>query len=584
MKKKLFLWATLLVAGVVSSGYSQPSGNGLSKEQVPLTAVSFYRLRFELLTTASATRITAQTTENLLTARSMGVNGNPSRHGVNMQSVWVAQDTWGDSIGITADYAVTPAALDTPISYLFEKRTEGSSILRVFNIVGTNATLVQQVQHTGASPLAFSLDLSALKSVLPLTGQVQSNAKMLWAFYYQWYSVPWNTAILQDQPQSGYYNSDDPALIAQHILQAKSAGIDGFIASWWGPPQKPDPPPSALDMLLDQAQLQNFSVIINFETLEFDPVTGVGTPRDEATILAWLRYAIPHFGSHPAYLKVNGKPVFVLWASTTVSNSSWQNIFDQLKTIGMEAVFIAMFNGEYPALNGLEFFDGMHTYNILAVIQRNDQVPTILSQTYATTGRAVRYYPLLADSPTPKIWAATVQPGYDDHLIPGRQSPILPRENGALYRSTFEAAMNSDPDWIFITTWNEWWEHTYIEPSQNYGDQYLQITREYAEKWKATTAVKIPSPSLPQGYWLEQNYPNPFNPSTTIRFSIPRREHVTLKVFDVLGREVATLVDGVKDAGEHSVVWNATPVPSGAYFYRLTTRTFSQTKLMEVIK
>jgi len=85
-------------------------------------------------------------------------------------------------------------------------------------------------------------------------------------------------------------------------------------------------------------------------------------------------------------------------------------------------------------------------------------------------------------------------------------------------------------------------------------------------------------------YKLHQNYPNPFNPSTTIRFSLPQRSRVTLKVFDPVGREVATLVDGVKDAGEHSVVWNAARVPSGVYFYHLTTPTFSQTKPMEVIK
>ena len=57
--------------------------------------------------------------------------------------------------------------------------------------------------------------------------------------------------------------------------------------------------------------------------------------------------------------------------------------------------------------------------------------------------------------------------------------------DGEFYRSTFEAALQSDPDWIFITTWNEWWEHTYIEPSEEFGDLYLRITREYAERWKA---------------------------------------------------------------------------------------------------
>jgi hypothetical protein len=89
------------------------------------------------------------------------------------------------------------------------------------------------------------------------------------------------------------------------------------------------------------------------------------------------------------------------------------------------------------------------------------------------------------DDPGPRIFAATVQPGYDDHLLPDRRGgQIQERLDGAFYRSTFEAALASDPDWVFITSWNEWWENTQIEPSMTYGDLYLQITREYVDQWK----------------------------------------------------------------------------------------------------
>ncbi len=98
------------------------------------------------------------------------------------------------------------------------------------------------------------------------------------------------------------------------------------------------------------------------------------------------------------------------------------------------------------------------------------------------------------------------------------------------------------------------------------------------------TAVNEAHISLPGSYVLEQNYPNPFNPSTTIRFSLPKREHVTLKVYDVLGREVAKLVDGELVAGEHTVVFNAENLSSGIYFYRLTSLNFSQTNSMMVVK
>jgi len=89
---------------------------------------------------------------------------------------------------------------------------------------------------------------------------------------------------------------------------------------------------------------------------------------------------------------------------------------------------------------------------------------------------------------------------------------------------------------------------------------------------------------VPKYFLLSQNYPNPFNPATTVHFSLPQRSHVTLKIFDVVGRELTTLVDGELDPGEHSVVFNAKGFASGIYFYRITTPTFSQTKSMVVIK
>jgi len=69
-------------------------------------------------------------------------------------------------------------------------------------------------------------------------------------------------------------------------------------------------------------------------------------------------------------------------------------------------------------------------------------------------------------------------------LIPGREGLVQDRLDGAYYRRTWEAALASDPDWILITTWNEWWETTHIEPSQAFGALYLELTREYAARWK----------------------------------------------------------------------------------------------------
>jgi hypothetical protein len=89
---------------------------------------------------------------------------------------------------------------------------------------------------------------------------------------------------------------------------------------------------------------------------------------------------------------------------------------------------------------------------------------------------------------------------------------------------------------------------------------------------------------LPIHYVLEQNYPNPFNPTTRITFCIPINKLVTLKIYDLLGREIAVLVNELKQAGVYSVEWNAVGFPSGIYFYRLQAGSFTETKKLVLLK
>ena len=89
---------------------------------------------------------------------------------------------------------------------------------------------------------------------------------------------------------------------------------------------------------------------------------------------------------------------------------------------------------------------------------------------------------------------------------------------------------------------------------------------------------------LPTEFSLDQNYPNPFNPITTIQFSIVNTQFTILKVYDILGREVATLVSGIRPAGEHTVRFDATGLASGVYLYRLTTPTYSATRKLLLLR
>jgi hypothetical protein len=98
------------------------------------------------------------------------------------------------------------------------------------------------------------------------------------------------------------------------------------------------------------------------------------------------------------------------------------------------------------------------------------------------------------------------------------------------------------------------------------------------------TEVERPEGALPASFILEQNYPNPFNPSTTIRYTLPEASYVTLSVFNALGQEVATLVQGEVDAGDHEVVFDAAGLASGAYVYRVTAGALSRARTLMVLR
>ena len=118
------------------------------------------------------------------------------------------------------------------------------------------------------------------------------------------------------------------------------------------------------------------------------------------------------------------------------------------------------------------------------------------------------------------------------------------------------------------------------------------LARSGGNGWSVYTTIKYIEPpsfveqisGMPQQYSLEQNYPNPFNPSTTIKYSIPTESIVQIKVYDILGGEVATLVNEEKIAGNYSVQFNTNNLVSGVYFYRIQAGDFIETKKMVLIR
>ncbi|MEZ4689157.1 MAG: T9SS type A sorting domain-containing protein [Ignavibacteria bacterium] len=101
---------------------------------------------------------------------------------------------------------------------------------------------------------------------------------------------------------------------------------------------------------------------------------------------------------------------------------------------------------------------------------------------------------------------------------------------------------------------------------------------------QTSTSISELNSQLPDDYSLSQNYPNPFNPVTTINFSIPKQGLVSLKVYDIAGKEIMTLVNEQKSAGNYKVSFDGVNLSSGAYFYRIESGDFSQVKRMILLK
>jgi hypothetical protein len=102
--------------------------------------------------------------------------------------------------------------------------------------------------------------------------------------------------------------------------------------------------------------------------------------------------------------------------------------------------------------------------------------------------------------------------------------------------------------------------------------------------YKYSSIVEIDFTSAPNSYSLEQNYPNPFNPSTTISYGLPNASNVSLKIYNILGEQVASLVNKVMPAGYQTVVFDASKLASGMYIYRLEAGSFVQVKKMMMLK
>ena len=291
------------------------------------------------------------------------------------------------------------------------------------------------------------------------------------AFFYPWAQHwNWSATDLKDQPLF-LYSTDLEDEVAHSLDDARAAGLDGVIVSWRGDTNWND---RRLQIVLDQAQALGLKVSILVETLWARDVLPDGTKGFVAGIMRqWLEKAFDSFAQQPAFVKARGRPVIFVYVADTFTQEDWRTIVRSLQRSRRNIILMA--DSLDPAL--LESFSGAFTY-ATAGIPRPD-----LQRFYSDQALQTQSYNLSYGGER-RINAATVSPGYDDSLL-GRNTPlVIDRANGAQYDAQWQAAVAAQPDWILVTSWNEFWENTHIEPSVLFGRQYQSRTRTWSELFR----------------------------------------------------------------------------------------------------
>ena len=354
-----------------------------------------------------------------------------------------------------------------------------------------------RIEAIGPAPDSMRYTLAdAVRERKPATGLLQflgERRERRWpnvprkvlAFYYTWYGRPerhgrwvhWaevdpeahDIASSTHYPAKGAYDSHDPAIIDHHISLAMSAGLDGFICTWWGPRSFDD---RAFRLVLEHAEKHTFSVTVYWETVPLKGRAQINKAVDD------LLYLLREYGSHPAFLKVQGKPVIFVYGRIMgqVPFAAWPEIITETrKQSGQDFLLLADgYRSTYARL-----FDGIHTYNICGWVrdQTREELRTLSASSFSAAVATARSKGRLS--------CLTIIPGYDDTKIrtPGINAQRL---GGDTYRILWEEAIKADPDWVLITSWNEWHEGSEIEPSWEDGDLYVRLTGQYAPRFKRT--------------------------------------------------------------------------------------------------
>lgn len=302
------------------------------------------------------------------------------------------------------------------------------------------------------------------------------------AFFYPWYGPArhkWQDGYVH-LPAFGEYSSDDQRIIDQQIDLATGHGIDFFLVSWWGPDSHEDQ--TLRTSFLTSPLIGDIKFAINYESegrlVVHDGRIDLDDPRNRQMLAADFHYLAVTYWSNPQYLKIHGSNVVFLYSSKSFIGDVAGAMRD-LRTRASKDGFSIYIIGDEVNWDGssqmnpdrLRAFDAISSYSMYTTNpdSLNDFTAKVSSE-YSLWEHAAASFGV--------TFVPDAIPGFDDTEVrPGAHHPPLP-PNAARFQSQADLALaHVEPplNMLLITSWNEWNEDTAIEPSQEYGSQYLEI-------------------------------------------------------------------------------------------------------------
>jgi hypothetical protein len=436
------------------------------------------RVRIVVTTTAASASIAvrgATVASYISTVDSGPPTASVSRTGAVLQ---LSRNVAGQPVEATFDVVLADVASDSAIAWTLTTDSRADTQIAVYAFDGVSRPTLVDRFSSAATTADFSTP-AARVATTPLR-TTRFGPPLVLAHYYPWYdTASWSDPQMADRPLR-LYSTESQADVNAEAAMAHAAGIDAWVVSWQGLEAGDGFNDRRMRIALDAADAVGMRACAYTETYVANPTNDPSRPIDPRTLLGWLTDIVDRYASHPAYLKVGGRPVILTYAASLLPAADWREVIARLKSSGRNPLLV----GDFVRSPLLDEFDGEYQYS--NVFSSGD---ALASLDLAESLR-VRTYNLLRPGDFRRVWIASVTPGFDDSRLVARETPrIVDRGAGAVYADQWAKAIDTGADWVVVTSWNEWWENTEVEPGARYGRAYLEATQHWAQAFKVSSHV-----------------------------------------------------------------------------------------------